>query len=362
MKKVLFIDRDGTLIIEPADKQIDSLEKLVFYPGAIVNLHRIVTELDFELVMVSNQDGLGTDSFPEATFRPVQNMILRTLEGEGIIFSEVLIDCSLPHENKATRKPGTALLQKYLQGGYDLKNSFVIGDRDSDVQLAENLGCKAIFVGKKKKSGAVLVTTDWHEIYRFLRYPDRSALITRKTNETDIRVELNLDGSGKAKISTGIGFLDHMLELFAKHAAFDLKVNVKGDLRVDEHHTIEDTAIALGEAVARAAGNKAGIERYGFLLPMDESIARVALDLSGRNELVWKVKFKRERVGELPTEMIYHFFKSFSDSARCNLHIRAKGKNEHHKIEAIFKGVARALRQAVKRDKSKEIPSTKGML
>jgi len=362
MKKILFIDRDGTLIIETDDKQIDSLEKLVFYPGAIVNLHRIVTELDYDLVMVSNQDGLGTDLFPEDTFWPVQHLVLKTLEGEGIIFSEILIDRSLPHENKSTRKPGTALLSKYLDGSYDLENSFVIGDRETDIQLAENLGCKAIFVGKKQKRGAALTTTDWYEIYRFLRYPDRSAVITRKTRETDIRIELNIDGSGVAKISTGLGFFDHMLELFAKHAAFDLKIKVKGDLHVDEHHTIEDTAIALGEAVARAAGNKAGIERYGFLLPMDESIAWVALDLSGRNELVWKVKFKRERVGELPTEMIYHFFKSFSDSARCNLYIKAKGKNEHHKVEAIFKSLARALRQAVHRDKSQEIPSTKGIL
>jgi imidazoleglycerol-phosphate dehydratase/histidinol-phosphatase len=362
MKKVLFIDRDGTIIVEPPEKQIDALEKLVFYPGVIVNLHRIVSELDYDLVMVSNQDGLGTDSFPEATFWPVQNMIVNTLRGEGITFADIIIDRSLPKENKPTRKPGTALLKKYMNGRYDLKNSYVIGDRQSDVELAKNLGCGAIIIGRKKNSKAVLVTTEWNRIYQFLRYPDRRSLVVRKTNETAIRVELNLDGTGKANVATGIGFFDHMLELFAKHSSSDLYVQVKGDLRVDEHHTVEDTAIALGEAVLKALGNKKGIERYGFLLPMDDSVARIALDLSGRSALVWKVKFRRERIGELPTEMFYHFFKSFSDSAKCNLYIRAKGKNEHHKIEAIFKGLARSLRLAVKRESGQDIPSTKGIL
>ncbi len=350
------------MIVEPEDKQIDALEKLEFYPGVIVNLHRIATELDYELVMVSNQDGLGTDSFPEDTFWPVQNMILKTLESEGVKFNEIIIDPSMPHENKPTRKPGTVLLKHYMTGEYDLENSFVIGDRMTDVKLAENLGSKSILLGKQKRTSAVLVTPNWYEIYDFLRFPDRIGQIARKTNETDIKIKINLDGEGKSKITTGIGFFDHMLELFAKHSSCDLNIKVKGDLQVDEHHTVEDTAIALGEAVLKAIGNKRGIERYGFLLPMDDSIAHVALDLSGRNELVWKVNFKREMLGELPTEMFYHFFKSFSDSAKCNLYIKAKGKNEHHKIEAIFKGLARSFKMAVKRHANEGIPSTKGVL
>jgi imidazoleglycerol-phosphate dehydratase/histidinol-phosphatase len=362
MKKILFIDRDGTIISEPSDKQIDSLDKLAFYPGVIVNLYRIASELDYMLVMVSNQDGLGTGSFPEADFWPVQNMIVKTFKSEGITFADIIIDRSLPAENKPTRKPGTALLKKYMNGKYDLKNSFVIGDRLSDVQLAENLGAKAIVLGDLKNTPAVLVTKDWQKIYQFLRHPDRIGRISRKTTETDITVVLNLDGKGKAKISTGIGFFDHMLELFARHSSCDLELIVKGDLHVDEHHTVEDSAIALGEALHQALGDKRGIERYGFLLPMDESIARVAMDLSGRSALVWKVKFKRERLGEMPTEMFYHFFKSFSDSAKCNLYIKARGRNEHHKIEAVFKGMARTLRMAVRRDNNQQVPSTKGVL
>lgn len=363
MKKVIFIDRDGTIIIEPTDKQIDSLEKLEFYPGVIVNLAKIAAELDYELVMVSNQDGLGTDSFPEDTFWPVQNKMLKTLLNEGITFKNILIDRSFPKDNSVNRKPQTGLLTSYIDGDYDLENSFVIGDRDTDIQLAENLGSKSILVSNKKNRKATLTTPDWAEVYNFLRFPDRIAEKKRVTKETNIFIKLNLDGSGKNEISTGIGFFDHMLDLFGKHSMMDLKVDVKGDLHVDEHHTVEDTAITLGEVLSEALGDKKGIERYGFLLPMDESYAKVAIDFSGRNDLIWKTEFKREKVGELPTEMFYHFFKSLSAGAKCNILIEADGVNEHHKIEAIFKGLARAIKMAVKRDPhNQQIPSTKGVL
>lgn len=363
MKKVLFIDRDGTIIIEPEDKQIDSLEKLEFYPGAIVNLHRIARELDFELLMVSNQDGLGTDSFPEDTFWPAQNKMLLTLENEGVSFSDIIIDRTFPHENAPTRKPGTALLKKYMNGDYDLANSYVIGDRITDVQLAQNLGAQAILISEQENPQAALVTKDWNRIYEFLRLPDRVAEVQRTTKETDIYVKLNLDGKGKSEISTGIGFFDHMLELFAKHSAIDLSLDVKGDLQVDEHHTVEDTALALGQTIQKTLGDKKGMGRYGFLLPMDESIAETAIDFSGRPWLNWNAEFKREKVGDMPTEMFYHFFKSFCDSAGCNLYIKAKGGNEHHKIEGIFKAVARSIKMALRRDpENREIPSTKGIL
>ncbi len=363
MKKVLFIDRDGTIIVEPPDEQVDSLEKLEFVPGAIVNLHRIAAELNFKLVLVSNQDGLGTDSFPDDTFWPVQNKMLKVLENEGVVFDDILIDRSFPEDNSPARKPGTAMLTKYMTAEYDLKNSFVIGDRITDVQLAENLGAKSILFSEETNPAAALVTNSWQEIYRHLTASDRICEVKRKTNETDVLVRLQLDGQGKADISTGIGFFDHMLELFARHGLFDLHIAVQGDLHVDKHHTIEDTAIALGDAVRKALGNKKGIERYGFLLPMDESIAQAAIDLSGRSELVWQADFKRERIGEMPTEMFRHFFKSFADHAGCNLFIKAEGGNEHHKIEAIFKAAARALKTAVKKDPGNmQVPSTKGIL
>ncbi|MCB0282163.1 MAG: bifunctional histidinol-phosphatase/imidazoleglycerol-phosphate dehydratase HisB [Calditrichaeota bacterium] len=362
MKRVLFIDRDGTIIHEPQDEQIDSLEKLSFLPGSISGLAKIA-KLDFTLVMVTNQDGLGTDSFPEETFWPAHNIILKTLQSEGIVFKDILIDKSFPNENKPTRKPGTGLLKKYINGKYDLAESYVIGDRESDIQLAKNLGAKAIFISDKYHPDAILSTTNWNDIYRFLALETRTVKINRKTQETDISLELNLDGSGKADIKTGIGFLDHMLHLFARHSGVDLSIKIKGDLQVDEHHTTEDCAIVLGQALEKALGNKKGLERYGFVLPMDESYAIVALDFSGRSDLIWKVKFKREKLGEMPTEMFHHFFKSFSDNARCNLLIKAKGKNEHHKIEAIFKGVARCVRQAVRREPgNQQVPSSKELL
>lgn len=362
MKKVLFIDRDGTLIIEPEDEQIDSLEKLEYYPGVFRYLSRIASELEYELVMVTNQDGLGTDSFPEETFWPAQNKIIRALENEGIHFSEILIDRSFPHENLPTRKPGTALLTHYLKGGYDLANSYVIGDRISDVQMAENMGCKSIFLSNSSHLGTALCTPDWGEIYRFLKATPRAASIRRRTSETDILVEVNLDGKGKSDISTGIGFFDHMLEQISRHGNIDLTVQAKGDLHIDEHHTIEDVGIALGEAFLEALGKKKGIARYGFLLPMDDSLAQAAIDFGGRPWLVWNVTFGREFVGDMPTEMCMHFFKSFSDNARCNLNIKADGENEHHKIEAIFKAFARAIRMAVERGEEGGIPSTKGVL
>jgi len=363
MKKVLFIDRDGTLVIEPpVDLQLDSLEKLEFYPGVFQYLARIAKELDYLLVMVTNQDGLGTNSFPEETFWPAQNKIIQAFRNEGVEFAEVLIDKSLPHENLPTRKPGTGMLTHYIQGNYDLKNSFVIGDRPTDVQLAKNLGCKSIFIGNDHDNGAELTTTSWASIYSFLSERPRTASVNRKTNETNISVKLNLDGSGKSNISTGLGFFDHMLEQIAKHGSLDLSVEVKGDLHIDEHHTIEDVAITLGDAFLQALGSKKGIERYGFLLPMDDCLAQVAIDFGGRPWLVWDAQFQREKIGEMPTEMFIHFFKSFSDNSKCNLNIKAEGNNEHHKIEAIFKAFAKAIKMAVKKTADGGVPSTKGVI
>ena len=378
MKKVLFIDRDGTMVLEPHDYQLDSFEKLEFYPNAFQYLGKIAKELDFELVMVTNQDGLGTASHPEENFWPVHNLVMKAFENEGVVFSEVLIDKTFPHENAPTRKPATGLLTKYINSpDYDLANSFVIGDRITDVELAKNLGAKGIFINNDEALGGdeiaskreelesviALQTTDWKTIYEFLKLEERSATISRKTNETDIFINLNLDGTGKSKIETGIAFFDHMLDQIARHGQMDLEILVKGDLEVDEHHTIEDTAIALGEVFAKALGNKLGIERYGFCLPMDDCLAQVAIDFGGRNWLVWETEFKREMVGKMPTEMFFHFFKSFSDGAKANINIKAEGTNEHHKIEAIFKAFAKAIKVAVKRDTEKMIlPSTKGML
>jgi len=378
MKKILFIDRDGTMVLEPNDYQLDSFEKLEFYPKAFQYLGKIANELDFELVMVTNQDGLGTDSHPEINFWPVHHLIMKAFENEGVVFSEVLIDKTFPNENAPTRKPGTAMLTKYINNPeYDLENSFVIGDRITDVELAKNLGSKAIFISKDEELGSdeisskrheldaviALQTTEWKTIYEFLKLEERSASITRKTNETDIFINLNLDGTGKSKIDTGIAFFDHMLDQIARHGQMDLEIKVKGDLEVDEHHTIEDTAIALGEVFAKALGNKLGIERYGFCLPMDDCLSQVAIDFGGRNWLLAPSEFKREMVGKMPTEMFYHFFKSFSDGAKANINIKAEGTNEHHKIEAIFKAFAKAIKVAVKRDTEKMIlPSTKGML
>lgn len=362
MKKVLFIDRDGTLIIEPEDEQIDSLEKLEFYPKVFRNLSRIAGELEYELVMVTNQDGLGTSSFPEETFWPTQHKVIKAFENEGVHFSEILIDRSFPYENLPTRKPGTGMLTHYLKGGYDLENSYVIGDRITDVQLAENMNCKSILLSNNPHPSATLCTTDWGEIYQYLKDEPRKGIVHRKTSETDIFVELNLDGSGKSDISTGVGFFDHMLHQISRHGNMDLTIHVNGDLQVDEHHTIEDTGIALGEAFVQALGKKKGVERYGFLLPMDDCLAQVAIDFGGRPWLVWEAEFNREFVGDLPTEMCMHFFKSFSDNARCNLNIKAEGDNEHHKIESIFKAFARAIKMAVKRDGTEGIPSTKGTI
>ena len=363
MKKVLFIDRDGTIIKEPPDEQVDSFEKLEFLPGAICALKNIARELDFKLVMVTNQDGLGTESFPEDTFWPVHNLMLRVLAGEGIQFDEILIDRSFPHENAHTRKPQIGLLKHYLNGEYDLDESFVIGDRESDLQLAKNLGTQAIFISEQMHPDAALSTTDWEEIYRFLKLKQRVVTVERNTKETQIRLTLNLDGNGRFKASSGIGFFDHMLELLTRHAGFDLTGQLKGDLHVDEHHLVEDTAIVLGEAFRQALGDMRGTERYGFVLPMDESLAQVAVDFCGRSTLAWKAEFKREKIGDMPTELFEHFFKSFAEGARCALHIHVEGQNEHHKIEAIFKAVGRAMRQAVRRDaQSLEIPSTKGTL
>lgn len=376
-KKILFIDRDGTIIKEPEDQQIDAFNKLIFYPKCISYLAKIAQELDYELVMVTNQDGLGTSSFPEDTFWPVQNFILQTLENEGIVFDNICIDRSFPSDNAPTRKPRTGLLTQYFSEDYDLKNSFVIGDRFTDVELAKNLGSKAIFINDNTQLGTTeisveqtelnsviaLETNDWKSIYEFLKLKSRTSSVVRKTNETDIAIQLNLDGSGKSKIDTGIAFFDHMLDQIARHGQMDLDITVRGDLEVDEHHTIEDTAIALGEAFAMALGSKLGIERYGFCLPMDDCLAQVAIDFGGRNWLVWDAEFKREMIGKMPTEMFLHFFKSFTDGAKANLNIKAEGINEHHKIEAIFKAFAKAIKVAVKRDTEKMIlPSTKGML
>lgn len=376
-KRILFIDRDGTLIHEPADGQIDSFEKLEYYPKVFQAMSKIA-QLDFELVMVTNQDGLGTSSFPEETFWPVQNKILQAFEHEEVKFSEIFIDRTFAHEKALTRKPGTALLTKYFNNPeYDLKNSFVIGDRISDVMLAKNLGTKAIWLNNGSGRGQsdvsesletlqpfiALETTDWNKIYEFLRSGERSVRHTRNTKETRITVSLNLDGKGEANICTGIGFFDHMLEQIARHGNIDLTIQANGDLHIDEHHTIEDAGIAFGEAVNKALGDKRGIERYGFLLPMDDCLAQVAIDFGGRSWLVWEAEFKREKIGEMPTEMVFHFFKSFSDAAKCNLNIKAEGQNEHHKIEAIFKAFAKAFKMAVKRDVNNlQLPSTKGVL
>lgn len=378
MKKVLFIDRDGTIVLEPEGYQLDSLEKLEFYPKAFQYLAKIANELDYELVMVTNQDGLGTNSFPEDTFWPTQDFILKAFQNEGVLFDDIFIDRSFPEDNAPTRKPRTGMLTKYMDNpNYDLANSFVLGDRLTDVELAKNLGAKAIFmnttdgVGSEEISAKreeldatiVLQSTDWKQIYEFLKLEARTASITRKTHETDIYIKLNLDGTGKSNIDTGIAFFDHMLDQISRHGQMDLDIKVKGDLEVDEHHTIEDTAIALGEVYAKALGNKLGIERYGFCLPMDDCLAQVAIDFGGRNWLIWETEFKREMVGKMPTEMFFHFFKSFSDGAKANINIKAEGDNEHHKIEAIFKAFAKAIKVAVKRDTEKMIlPSTKGML
>ncbi len=361
-KKVLFIDRDGTLVIEPPkDYQLDSLEKLEFYPGVFQWLSRITKELDYELVMVTNQDGLGTASFPEATFWPSHNKVIQAFENEGIRFSEILIDRSFPKDNAPTRKPGTALLQKYLHGNYDLKSSFVIGDRDTDIELAVNLNANGIFIGSTNPK-AVLSTKSWADIYAFLKSTPRKATVKRKTKETDIEITINLDGNGYSDINTGIGFLDHMLEQISKHGGLDIEVKVDGDLEIDEHHTIEDVALTLGEAFLESLGTKKGIHRYGFLLPMDDCLAQVAIDFGGRPWLVWDAPFTREKIGEMPTEMFMHFFKSFSDKAQCNLNIKAEGQNEHHKIEAIFKAFAKAINMAVQKTENFSIPSTKGSL
>lgn len=362
MKKVLFIDRDGTLVIEPPiDYQLDSLEKLEFYPGVFQWLSKIVLELDYELVMVTNQDGLGTESFPEETFWPAQNKIIEAFKNEGVEFSDILIDKSFPEDNAPTRKPRTGLMQKYVHGDYDLANSYVIGDRTSDVELAENLNCNSIFIGENNES-AQLSTINWVQIYDYLKSKPRIGAVTRTTKETNIKITLNLDGNGQSNISTGIAFFDHMLEQISKHGNIDLTIYVKGDLEIDEHHTIEDVAITLGEAFVKALGSKKAIERYGFLLPMDDCLAQVAIDFGGRPWLVWEADFKREMVGEMPTEMFMHFFKSFSDAAKCNLNIKVEGNNEHHKIEAIFKAFAKAIKMAVSKTNNYSIPSTKGII
>jgi len=377
LQKILFVDRDGTLIKEPADEQIDSFAKLEFYPGALTYLPKIAKELDFELIMVTNQDGLGTSVYPEDTFWPVHNFILQTFEGEGVKFANQIIDRTFARDNAPTRKPGTALLTQYLDASkYDLKNSFTIGDRKNDVLLAKNLGAKAIWLNNNSNLGGsefseadhiddviALETTDWQKVYEFLKLGQRVFEHRRATKETDIHIKINLDGKGDAKISTGLHFFDHMLDQIARHGSIDLEITAKGDLHIDEHHTIEDTGIALGEVFAAALGNKMGIERYGFCLPMDDCLAQAAIDFGGRNWIVWDADFKREKVGDVPTEMFYHFFKSFSDASKSNLNIKAEGQNEHHKIEAIFKAFAKAIKMAVKRDVDKMVlPSTKGLL
>ena len=377
MKKLLFIDRDGTLVLEPEDYQVDSFQKLKFYPQVFTFLSKIAKELDYELVMVTNQDGLGTASHPEENFWPIQNFIIETFENEDVKFEDIFIDKTFAKDNAPTRKPNTGLLTKYFdKDTYNLENSFVIGDRITDVKLAKNLNSKAIFINNDETLGAeeilenddldnviALKTTSWKSIYEFLKLENRTSEIIRNTNETKIHIKLNLDGTGKSNIDTGIAFFDHMLDQIAKHGQMDLEIKVDGDLEVDEHHTIEDTGIALGEAFYQALGNKLGIERYAFVLPMDDCLAQVALDFGGRNWIVWDAEFKREMIGKMPTEMFFHFFKSFSDSAKANLNIKAEGENEHHKIESIFKAFAKCLKSAVKRDSEKMIlPSTKGML
>ncbi|WP_299889752.1 bifunctional histidinol-phosphatase/imidazoleglycerol-phosphate dehydratase HisB [uncultured Lacinutrix sp.] len=377
MKRVLFIDRDGTIIKEPADEQIDSFEKLIFYPKVFQYLARISKELNYEIVMITNQDGLGTEVYPEQTFWPVHNFIIETFKAEGIEFKEQFIDRTFAKDNAPTRKPNTGLLTQYFSNEYDLANSFVIGDRLTDIELAKNLNSKGVFINDNTNLGTdeitvkrealeqyiALETNDWEAIYTFLKAEERTGSIIRNTNETKIEIDLNLDGTGQSKIDTGIAFFDHMLDQIARHGQLDLNIKVDGDLEVDEHHTIEDTAIALGEVFAETLGNKLGIERYGFCLPMDDCLSQVAIDFGGRNWLVWEADFKREMVGKMPTEMFFHFFKSFTDGAKCNLNIKAEGTNEHHKIEAIFKAFAKAIKMAVKRDVEKMIlPSTKGML
>ena len=379
MTKVLFVDRDGTLIHEPEDYQIDNLDKLEFYPEVLTYMGKIAKELDYEIVMVTNQDGLGTESFPEGDFWPIQNFIIKVFKNEGVEFKDVLIDRTYAKENAHTRKPNLGLMEENFLDNkkYDLKNSIMIGDRLTDIEFAYNFGGKGIFIDNHEELGAdevqnniseveqsiILKTDSWKEIYEFLKLRDRTAGIKRKTNETDISIELNLDGSGKSEINTGLAFFDHMLDQLARHGQMDLKIKVEGDLEVDEHHTIEDTAIALGEVFSQALGNKLGIERYGFCLPMDDCLAQVAIDFGGRNWLEWDAEFNREMIGKMPTEMFYHFFKSFTDGAKANLNIKAEGTNEHHKIEAIFKAFAKSIKMAVKRDTEKMIlPSTKGML
>jgi imidazoleglycerol-phosphate dehydratase / histidinol-phosphatase len=379
LKRILFIDRDGTLITEPEDEQIDSFAKLQFYPEMLQYLPKIAKEFDFELVMVTNQDGLGTSVYPEDTFWPVQNFIIQTLKNEGVVFSDYIIDRTFAKDNAPTRKPGTALLDKYFDKNvYDLANSFTIGDRLNDVLLAKNLGAKAIRIHNNSNLGAAefteeqqaevkatiaLDTQDWEKVYEFLKLGERVTEHRRETKETDIQIKINLDGKGDAKVMTGLHFFDHMLDQIARHGSIDLEIIANGDLHIDEHHTIEDTGIALGEAFATVLGDKRGIERYGFCLPMDDCLAQVAIDFGGRNWIVWDAEFKRERIGEMPTEMFYHFFKSFSDAAKCNLNIKAEGQNEHHKIEAIFKAFAKAIKMAVRRDVNNMVlPSTKGVL
>ena len=377
MKRVLFIDRDGTLIKESADEQIDAFDKLIFYPKVFQYMSKICKELDYEIVMITNQDGLGTEIYPENTFWPVHNFVVESFENEGVVFEEQFIDRTFAKDNAPTRKPNTGLLTKYFSKDYDLQNSFVIGDRLTDVELAKNLKAKGIYINDNTNLGTdeitvkreeldsyiSLETNDWEDIYKFLKTKERTGSITRNTNETKINITLNLDGTGKSNIDTGLAFFDHMLDQIARHGQLDLEIKVEGDLEVDEHHTIEDTAIALGELFNQVLGNKLGIERYGFCLPMDDCLAQVAIDFGGRNWLVWETDFKREMIGKMPTEMFYHFFKSFTDGARCNLNIKAEGTNEHHKIEAIFKVFAKAIKMAVKRDIEKMIlPSTKGML
>jgi imidazoleglycerol-phosphate dehydratase/histidinol-phosphatase len=373
MKKALFIDRDGTLIVEPEDFVIDSLEKLTYLPGVFFYLGLIARQLDYELIMVTNQDGLGTEVFPEDTFWPAHQKMMEALSHEGIQFKAVHIDPHFEHDGSDTRKPGTGMLKSYMDGSYDLSKSFVIGDRITDVQLAKNLGAKGILISDEDKSQAIheqdlsedlaLIASGWREIYVYLKSVQRRASIHRKTNETDIRIELALDGSGQTQIHTGLGFFDHMLEQIGRHSGIDLSIQVKGDLHIDEHHTIEDTALALGAAFKEALGNKVGIERYGFTLPMDDCLATVAIDFGGRPWIVWDATFQREKIGDCPTEMFFHFFKSFSDAAACNLNIKVEGQNEHHKIEAIFKGFAKAIRQAIRQDYlSHTLPTTKGLL
>lgn len=372
MKKILFIDQDGTIITEPEDEKLDSIEKLEFLPGAITYLGKIANEMDYELVLVTNQDGLGTPYLPEEKFFPAHNKMLSILKNEGIVFREICIDRTFPEAKAPTRKPGTGMVKHYLNGDFDIANSYMIGDRFTDGLLAANLGCKAIHIqcpssknhvaGWNGQKDTALHAAHWKEIYDFLKQAGRKATVERRTKETAISVELNLDGTGSAAIDTGIGFLNHMLEQLPKHGGIDLHIRVKGDLHIDEHHTTEDTALALGEAFYQALGSKKGIARYGFVIPMDDCLAQVAIDFGGRPWLEWDAEFKREKVGEMPTEMFRHFFKSFSDRAKCNLNIKAEGANEHHKIEAVFKAFAKSVKMAVKQEENAGIPSTKGVL